>query len=359
MNSNLEHIIGLLYRSDVYLKKIFAPEHGLYGFAQDQIGVSSTIHREHKIPVISLYGTTLDSLRPKPQMLDDLDLIIIDLQDIGARYYTFVWSASMILEVAAKTRTPVLVLDRPNPIGGIDIEGPVQIDEYRSFVGLYPLPIRHGMTIAEILCYVNENFEIHAELEMEKMSGWERSNQFENIGLHWVMPSPNMPHQGTAAVYPGMCFLEGTNLSEGRGTTRPFEIFGAPFIEPFRFIERLEKFGLAGVKFRALQFIPTFNKYVGELCGGIQIHIINHQVFRPVLMGFAIIKTAFELYPQQFSFKEPPYEYELEKLPFDLLTGNPKWRKLLISGANIEEITEDFDESCHKFERVRKQFLLY
>ena len=359
VDSNLRHIVDVLVDSNNIPKVIFAPEHGLYGYAQDQVGVSSIIHKKYELPIISLYGETFDSLMPKPEDFSALDIVIVDIQDVGSRYYTYVWTASMMLEIARATDTKVLVLDRPNPIGGKILEGSVQENDYLSFVGLYPLPIRHGMTVAEILNYVNRYYQIGADIETIPMSGWNRDMWFDETGLLWVMPSPNMPTLDTAEVYPGMCLLEGTNISEGRGTTRPFEIFGAPFVNPYELVEKLELCNLNGVKFRPLFFTPTFNKYAGQICGGAQIHILDRDEFRPVITGFAMIKSIYELYPDKFSFSPPPYEYERNKLPFDILTGSSKWREMILKKAKLSEIEDEFSEQIEKFDRIRRNFLIY
>ncbi|RKZ25279.1 DUF1343 domain-containing protein [bacterium] len=359
VDSNLRHIVDVLVDSNNIPKVIFAPEHGLYGYAQDQVGVSSIIHKKYELPIISLYGETFDSLMPKPEDFSALDIVIVDIQDVGSRYYTYVWTASMILEIARATDTKVLVLDRPNPIGGKILEGSVQENDYLSFVGLYPLPIRHGMTVAEILNYVNRYYQIGADIETIPMSGWNRDMWFDETGLLWVMPSPNMPTLNTAEVYPGMCLLEGTNISEGRGTTRPFEIFGAPFVNPYELVEKLELCNLNGVKFRPLFFTPTFNKYAGQICGGAQIHILDRDEFRPVITGFAMIKSIYELYPDKFSFSPPPYEYERNKLPFDILTGSSRWREMILKKAKLSEIEDEFSEQIEKFDRIRRNFLIY
>ena len=359
VDSNLRHIVDVLVDSNNIPKVIFAPEHGLYGYAQDQVGVSSIIHKKYELPIISLYGETFDSLMPKPEDFSALDIVIVDIQDVGSRYYTYVWTASMMLEAARATDTKVLVLDRPNPIGGKILEGSVQENDYLSFVGLYPLPIRHGMTVAEILNYVNRYYQIGADIETIPMSGWNRDMWFDETGLLWVMPSPNMPTLDTAEVYPGMCLLEGTNISEGRGTTRPFEIFGAPFVNPYELVEKLELCNLNGVKFRPLFFTPTFNKYAGQICGGAQIHILDRDEFRPVITGFAMIKSIYELYPDKFSFSPPPYEYERNKLPFDILTGSSRWREMILKKAKLSEIEDEFSEQIEKFDRIRRNFLIY
>lgn len=254
----------------------------------------------------------------------------------------------------------VVILDRPNPINGVDIEGPVLDMNYVSFVGLKPLPVRHGMTIGEIASYIKDKFYPSLELYIIKMEGWKRVMWFDSTGLPWVMPSPNMPTLDTATVYPGMCLFEGTNLSEGRGTTRPFEIFGAPFIEPDRLIKRLEEFRLSGVIFRPLYFELTFQKYARQLCGGCQIHVIDRDRFRPFKVAVAILKAVYELYPSEFQWRRPPYEYEKEKLPIDILAGTDRLRSFIEDGEDLKEIENWWQSQARYFDRaVRRRYLLY
>ncbi|RKZ35031.1 DUF1343 domain-containing protein [bacterium] len=359
VDSNLTHILDILVDSGNIPDSIFAPEHGFYGSAQDQIGVDSSRHPRYGIQVISLYGETFDSLYPNQEYLKNIDVVLIELQDVGASYYTFVWAAVMVMEIAAKTGTKVIVLDRPNPIGGKIVQGTLQEDDYLSFVGLYPLPIRHGMTIGEILYYVNEEFGVGADLEIVRMKNWSRDMWFDETGLFWVQPSPNMPTLDTATVYPGMCLLEGTNISEGRGTTRPFEIFGAPFIQPYNLCESLSTLQLTGVHFRPIYFSPTFNKYKGTLCGGIQLHITDKEIFNPVRTGIAVVKTCFDLYPGEFKFIPPPYEYENEKLPFDILCGSSCWREMISDHIPLVELLDAFDSPSDEFCSLREKYLIY
>jgi uncharacterized protein YbbC (DUF1343 family) len=292
-------------------------------------------------------------------MLRDIDVMVIDLQDIGSRYYTFIWTMALVMKSCRDNGKAVVVLDRPNPIGGRLTEGPVLDPDYRSFVGLYPLPVRHGMTFGETaLCLKAYNPGL--ELFVISMEGWKRRMWFENTGLPWVLPSPNLPAVETAAVYPGMCLLEGTNLSEGRGTTRPFEIFGAPFINPDILIKKLSGFKLPGVLFRPLSFLPTFQKHAGTVCGGAQVHITERERFRPFKTGVAIIKAVFELYGKDFSWKKPPYEYEENLLPFDILAGTDRVRSDIEKGISLKEMESWWDTELRTFNKaIRKSCLLY
>jgi len=359
VNRDGVHIIDLMAQSGILPDIIFAPEHGLFPVAQDQQDVAHWRHPKYKIPVHSLYGAKFESLYPPPDIMRRLDVVLVDLFDVGARYYTFVWTAAMMLKVAAKTDTKIIIADRPNPIRGDVVEGPVQEEGFLSFVGLYPLPIRHGLTIAEILGYVNRFYEIGADVEVVKLSGWRRDMWFDETGLLWVMPSPNMPSLTTAIVYPGMCLFEGTNVSEGRGTTRPFEIFGAPFVDPYQLTEFAAGFGIPGALLRPMYFVPTFNKYAGQLCAGAQIHITDRDGFRPVWTALVLLHSLIALYPRRFEFKAPPYEFEAQKLPIDILFGSDRWRKMLLAGADPREIYEMMSQQSEEFQREIREFYLY
>jgi len=255
---------------------------------------------------------------------------------------------------------PVVVLDRPDPLGGIITEGPVLEMPYSSFVGQRPLPVRHGMTMAEIAAYLKIEFYPSLDLYIIPMKGWKRKMLFDETGLTWVLPSPNMPTLDTALVYPGMCLLEATNISEGRGTTRPFEIFGAPFIEAEILAEKLKSFKLPGVVFRPIYFQPTFQKHAGKLCGGAQIHVTDRDRFKPFKTGCAVIKAVHDLYPDSFKWKQPPYEYETEKMPIDILTGTDRFRKDIEDGKSLGKMEGWWNAQCKRFSReVRRQYLIY
>ncbi len=340
------------------LKVIFTPEHGLYSALQDQI--SDQDARMDTVPVISLYGRKLS---PSDRDIAGIDAMVIDLIDIGVRYYTFTWTAILCMKSSARSRKPVFVLDRPNPLNGITIEGPVLEPDFCSFVGLYPLPVRHGMTIAEICRFVNAEYHIGCDLRVIPIDGWKRSWIYSNTGLPWTMPSPNMPSLETAFVYPGMCLLEGTNVSEGRGTTRPFEIFGAPWVNPSILARELnrniEREGLAGVRFRPTFFKPTFNKFANEICGGAQLNITDSNRFKPFLTGLAVIKTLSRSYPHRFAWRKPPYEYEKKKLPFDILTGNSWIRRSIEHGEPLKKIERKWQKNVFNFIELRQKYLLY
>ena len=359
VNAKLEHAVDIFKKSrKVELKALFGPQHGILGETQDNM-IEWRGFKDKKIglPVYSLYSETR---KPAQSMLKDIDVLVIDMQDVGSRYYTFIWTIELCLQACSDLGISVVILDRPNPIGGKLTEGPVLDIDYSSFVGLRPLTIRHGMTIGEVGSYLNSEFYPALDLHIIKMVCWDREMLFDETGLPWVMPSPNMPTLDTALVYPGMCLLEGTNLSEGRGTTRPFEIFGAPFIDPETMVKRLDRFKLPGVVFRQLKFEPTFQKHAGKLCGGAQIHVTDRDRFKPFKTGAAILKAVHGLYPRKFKWNMPPYEYEKKKMPIDILAGTDRFRKDIASGKSLKQMEQWWNEQRLEFNRkVRKRYLMY
>lgn len=357
--SNFSHSADICLRSRKFkVTAFFGPQHGIRGETQDNM-IEWDSFRDTKtgISVYSLYGKTR---RPSPEMLGSIDIMVIDLQDVGARYYTFIWTMALVMEACAQQNKPVIILDRPNPINGKAVEGPVLKPKYSSFVGLQRLPIRHGMTIGEIGLYLKTAFYQQAPLEIIPMQGWKREMWFDNTGLPWVLPSPNMPTIETATVYPGMCLLEGTNISEGRGTTRPFEIFGAPFIDPDTLIRRLNDMRLSGVVFRPLHFLPTFQKHAGKLCGGAQLHITDRVRFKPFKAAAAILKAIHDLYPDKFRWNKPPYEYEQNLLPIDILAGTDRFRKDIEDGISLDTMQKWWNNELMDFDKnIRKNYLIY
>ncbi len=359
INSRYIHAADLFFRTKkCRLTALFGPQHGIKGETQDNmIEWEGSRDPDTGLPVYSLYGT---NRKPLPGMLADLDAIVIDMQDVGSRYYTFIWTMALVMEACQEQNKAAVVLDRPNPIGGEIMEGPVLQPEYSSFVGLRSLPVRHGMTIAEIALYLKDFYNTGLALYIITMAGWKRRMWFDDTGLPWVFPSPNMPAVETAAVYPGMCLLEATNLSEGRGTTRPFEIFGAPFIEPEALVKRLKEARLPGVIFRPLYFLPTFQKHAGSLCGGAQLHLTDRKKFKPFKTAAAILKSVKELYPKFFSWNQPPYEYEEVHLPIDILAGSDKFRKDIEIGTELDTMEAWWNKELRQFDgEIRKKYLLY
>ena len=358
VSRTLEHAVALFRRSKTFrLTALFGPQHGIYGQTQDNM-VEWEGFRDPAtgLPVYSLYGKVR---KPAPDMLKDIDVLAIDLQDVGSRYYTFIWTLDLCMQACREVGKTVVVLDRPNPIGGRLTEGPVLQPGYRSFVGLRPLPVRHGMTIAEIGHYFEDRFHAGVHYRVIPMQGWKRRQWFDETGIPWVLPSPNMPTLDTALVYPGMCLLEGTNLSEGRGTTRPFEIFGAPFIHPETLVTVLREFRLPGVVFRPVSFQPAFQKHAGRLCGGAQIHVTDREKFKPFRTGAAILKAVHNTWPRDFAWKQPPYEYEEIKMPIDILAGSEQFRKDIESWQDLKEMEAWWTEELKAFEKIRRMYLLY
>jgi len=349
--------IDVLLSRGVRVAAIFGPQHGLWGDTQaNMIEWEGFTHPALGIPVYSLYGARRT---PDTEMLRGLDRVVIDLSDVGARPYTYLWTSLLMLRACAEAGIEVVVLDRPNPIDGETIEGPLLSEGYRSFVGLHPLPMRHGLTMGEALTLMAAQEGIGRAPTVVKMNGWRRGMRFDETGLPWVLPSPNMPTPDTALVYPGTVLLEGTNISEGRGTTRPFEIVGAPWIEPRAFAPELDACRLAGVAFRPLSFTPAWDKYAGVQCGGIQIHVTDGRTFQPVRCGASIIAAAARLYPRDFRWGEPPYEYERTLPPIDIISGSSALRETIDAGREISTLFDAWRADEERFRRERAAFLLY
>src|SRR5204863_9311644 len=328
-----------------------APGHGLWGAAQAHAAIHSTRDPVTRRPVFSLYGSRR---APTPAMLRGVDTLVVDLQDVGSRYYTFAWTMVLAMRECARAGVPVIVLDRPNPLGGERVEGNLPDPAFASFVGLHPLPVRHGLTIGELARHVNSEHAIGCRLIVVPMRGWRRAMLWEDTELPWVAPSPNMPTPDTARVYPGGCLVEGTNLSEGRGTTRPFEWVGAPFLDQHRYAEALERLGLPGVRFRPARFLPTFHKWAGRLCGGVQVHVTDRARFKPFLTGLAEIAVARRLAPRQFAWRRPPYEFEKRLLPIDILCGTDGVRKAIEGRRPLSAIERAWRRELERWKRRRQ-----
>lgn len=345
-----------LFSQYTSLHCIFAPEHGIYGVREYMEEVEEENYEG--IRVYSLYGKKKEINEEK---IKEIDVLVVDLQDVGVRYYTYFSTLSLCMQKCKKWNKKIIVLDRPNPLGGVIVEGPVQEEGYTSFVGLYPIPIRHGLTIGELALFINFHFNINAEVEVIKMENWERRMWFEDTQLMWIPPSPNMPTPTTAIVYPGTCLLEGTNVSEGRGTPFPFQLVGAPWINGKELKRELEKLQLPGVKFREVKFIPTKDKYQNKLCNGIAIYIMNKESFSPILFALLLISKLRTLYPSNFKWRPPPYEFEENKLPFDILIGNSYVRKIIEKGeeGEIFSLEKRWEKEVKKFKQRREKYLLY
>lgn len=316
------------------LTALFAPQHGFFGEEQDNM-VETPHGRLGPWPLYSLYA---DSRRPSRSVLRDLDCLVVDLQDVGTRVYTFAWTLRLSMEACAEAGVAVLVLDRPNPLGGLTVEGPRLPADHFSFVGLASVPMRHGLTLGELARWINR--EIGADLHVVPMGGWLRSRYFADTGLRWVPPSPNLPRLEGVLVYPGQVLLEGTNLSEGRGTTTPFEVCGAPFVDPFVLRDALAEQCLPGVVARPTRFKPTFHKWAGESCGGVFLHVTEPAAFRPYLTTAALLATVQRLWPGRLRWRPPPYEYETRRLPIDLLSGDERLRAAIERAAGRDELED-------------------
>jgi uncharacterized protein YbbC (DUF1343 family) len=352
------HVLDRMQEEKVSVKAIFGPEHGFLGQAQDMIGVDSTPqHAGFQCPIYSLYGDSFASLSPTKQQLEGLDVLVVDLQDIGTRYYTFVWTAVLCLRVAAAARVPVLVLDRPNPLGGDALEGGGVDEAFRSFVGLYDVPVRHGMTVGEMLELVRAEEKLDCKLEIVKCRNWKREVLTPAMQYAWVYPSPNMPTYDTALVYPGMCLLEATNASEGRGTTRPFELVGAGYLDGHALAEKLNALSEPGVVFRPLAYQPTFHKFGGKLCGGVQIHVTNPVDFHSFRVGLRLVRTIAEA--KEFAWRKEPYEFVADKNAFDLLAGTSEYRDAFSSDKALMEVYAAREGKVREFINRRRDVLIY
>lgn len=339
------------------LKALFSPQHGFFGEKQDNMIASEDMtDPELRLPVFSLYGPTR---APTTSMLEPIDTLIIDLQDAGTRVYTFIYTMALCMQALASLDKECIVLDRPNPLGGTIIEGNILKTQCTSFVGMYPIPMRHGLTIAELAQLFNVHFGIGCHLTVIPMRGWSREMTFRDTGLPWVAPSPNLPTPVSALVYPGQVLWEGTNVSEGRGTTQPFEIFGAPFFDTMDLSRRLDRGKLSEIHLRPLGFEPTSNKWQGQLCHGFQIHVLDPGAFRPYLTTLVIMQAVIDRHRQDFQWKPPPYEYEFNKLPFDLISGDPAIRRALEAGVSSFELAHDWENDLNAFDSIRKDYFIY
>jgi uncharacterized protein YbbC (DUF1343 family) len=341
----------------VTLAAIFGPQHGFRSDVQDNMVETPHIDDPgRRVPIYSLYSETRE---PTAEMLRGIDALVVDLQDIGARIYTYIYTMANCLRAGARHGVPVIVCDRPNPIGGVDVEGAALVPGFESFVGQFPIPMRHGMTIGELARLFNEHFSIGAALDVVQMEGWRRETYADATGLPWVMPSPNMPTLDTAIVYPGTVLFEGMMLSEGRGTTRPFELVGAPWIEAERFAREMNALRLPGAYFRPAVFEPTFQKHAKQACGGCQIHVTDRATFRPVLTGVALAAMFHKTNRSKFAWRQPPYEYEHDKMPIDILAGSDRLRQQIEAGTTGADIAAGWADDEAAFRKIRAEYLLY
>jgi len=354
---DLDHSVDALLAAGFDVRTLFGPQHGARGEKQDNM-VESDPFRDPRtgLPVHSLYG---EVRKPTPEMLEGLDALLFDLQDVGVRVYTFVWTMALAMEACAEAGIRFVVLDRPNPLGGVVMEGAVLRPEYASFVGLHPVPLRHGLTAGELARWLNERRGIGCELEVVPCEGLERGMLWPETGLPWVFPSPNLPTPDSCVVYPGMVLLEGTNLSEGRGTTRPFELFGAPFLDPVALAEAVGPRLGGAAKLRPCHFEPTFQKHAGRLCGGAQLHVLDPAAFRSVRAAVEILVAARALAPAEFAWKRPPYEYEERLAPIDILWGSDRLRTQIDAGGDADAVLDGVERELEAFASDVAPYRLY
>ena len=344
-------------RDEFTLTTLFGPQHGIRGDVQ--YNMIETPHVRDERTGIMVYSLYSEVREPTEEMLKNVDVIVVDLQDVGCRIYTFVYTMANCMRAAKKFGKKVVVCDRPNPIGGLAVEGNITERGFKSFVGQFELPTRHGMTIGELAKMFNEHFGIGCDLEVVEMENWDRGMWGDETGLPWILPSPNIPTVDTCVVFPATVHVEGTELSEGRGTTLPFHLNGAPFIDPHAWAAELDKFDFAGVKFRPAFFRPTFCEFAGETCGGVQIHVTDREAFTPVIVGIAMVKTVYDMYPDKFQWRQNAYEYVFDKNPIDVICGTDKIRKQIESGVAVNDIQADWADELAEFKDLRKKALLY
>jgi uncharacterized protein YbbC (DUF1343 family) len=358
VDHNFRHAADLfLAQKEINLTALYGPQHGIRGETQDNMIEWESFRDRHTgVMAFSLYGEVRE---PTSEMLTDVDLLVFDIQDVGTRVYTFIYTMALAMRAASRAGKPFIVLDRPNPIGGVGVEGSLLEHGCESFVGMYPIPMRHGMTVGELAKLFNKEYGIGCDLTVVPMEGYARNIWFNETDTPWVIPSPNMPTPETAIVYPGTVYVEGTKISEGRGTTRPFEINGAPYADSFELAKHLNELDLPGVYFRPHSFQPTFQKHAKQLCHGVQIHVLERNIFKPVITGIALIKAVRDLYPGGFAWQDPPYEYVYDRCPFDVIAGTNRLRKQIEGGAEVAEIAASWSADEAKFDALRRPYLLY
>jgi uncharacterized protein YbbC (DUF1343 family) len=358
IDARFRHAVDrLAAASDWTLGAIFGPQHGFRSDLQENMIESPhAADDKRRVPIYSLYSETRE---PTREMVADLDVLVIDLQDVGTRIYTYIYTMANCLRAARRHGIRVVVCDRPNPIGGDQIEGATLDPAYASFVGQFPSPMRHGMTIGELARLFNDHFGLAAAVDVVPMEGWQRSMYFDDTGLAWVLPSPNIPTLDTAIVYPGAVLFEGTTISEGRGTTRPFELIGAPWIDGERLADEMNAKRLPGAQFRPIVFEPTFHKHAKETCGGCQVHVTDRRSFAPVRAGVELIAALRRQAPDRFAWRNPPYEYEHDKWPIDILYGSDRLRTTIDAGGDPGVLAAEWRRDEDAFRALRQPFLLY
>jgi uncharacterized protein YbbC (DUF1343 family) len=360
VDRRLDHLLDRLARAGVPVRRIFTPEHGLHATAQDMVAVEG---EDAGPAVVSLYGKDAASLRPDSALLADLDVVLFDIQDIGSRYYTYQATLGFMMQVAQGTGTEVVVLDRPNPIDGTTLEGNVVRPGFESFVGAFPLAVRHGMTMGELATFFGQDLGIRCPLRVVRCEGWERDRWYDQTDLPWVFPSPNMPMLETAAIYPGMCLIEGTNLSEGRGTTRPFHLVGAPWLDATEFTRLLRlgalENGLEGVAFRAASFEPRFQKHAGRPCFGAEVFVTDRHAMDAFLLGLVVLDAALRADAERFRWRTETYEFVDHPIAIDLLTGSAEARVALESRIRPRDLVDGWRGELAAWAERREACLLY
>jgi uncharacterized protein YbbC (DUF1343 family) len=363
VDRRLRHGIDLLRDAGVNLVRLFGPEHGVRATAQDMEGVGEQRDPVTGLPTVSLYGEDAASLHPDASTLEDVDVVLFDIQDIGARFYTYQATLGFVMQVAGPLGKKVVVLDRPNPIGGTAVEGNMVNPGFESFVGAFPIAVRHGMTVGELANYFVAHCGIACDVEVVPCEGWYREAWFDGTDLPWVYPSPNMPTLETATIYPGMCLVEATNLSEGRGTTRPFHLVGAPWLDPQRFVALLDegaaRAGLEGVLFRPAAFVPGFQKHARQGCTGAEVHLVERGRLNALLLGMVVLEAAYRCDPVRFGWRAEPYEFVADPPAIDLLTGSAAYREALEAGRDIRAVLDAWEPERHAFLERREGCLIY
>ncbi len=354
---DFRHVKDALLEEGARIEILFTPQHGFWGDKQANMDESpDDVDPATKIPIVSLYG---ERREPPEELMENIDILLVDLQDVGTRVYTFASTVSLCMKVASRTSTKIVILDRPNPLGGEKVEGNVLRPEFESFVGMFPVPMRHGLTLGELMLLAKNTRGYECEVEIVPMKGWKRKYLFPDCGLPWVLPSPNMPTFNTSLVYPGQVIWEATNVSEGRGTTLPFEVMGAPFVRPEVLKTRLEKVVLPGVYLRPTGFRPTFDKWKGNLCKGFQIHVTDKNSYKPYFTSISLLWAIFKCYGEEFEWLPPPYEYEFDKLPIDIIAGDDMVRKSLRDGVHPEDIELEWKKQIDGYLNIRENVLVY
>ncbi len=358
VDHQFRHAADLFFEDpDINLTTLFGPQHGIRGDVQDNM--IETAHSIDKATGLKIYSLYSETRIPTEEMLAEVDALVFDLQDVGCRIYTFVYTMANCMIACQRTGKKMFVCDRPNPITGKYVEGNILERGHESFVGQYAIAARHGMTAGELALMFNDNFGIGCDLEVIKMEGWNREDWYDETDAPWVLPSPNMPTVDTTVVFPATVVFEGTQVSEGRGTTKPFELVGAPFISASEYADAMNSLDLPGIIFRAAEFLPTFQKHANAGCGGVQLHVTDRETFTPVRTGVAMVKVLYDLYGDKLKWKEPPYEYVYDRNPFDVICGTDKIRLVIENNGSMADLDKVLENGYAEFLQMREKHLLY